>query len=250
MEEFLYPHFYKVENEHWWFAARQRILWKFIGKKLALPAGIKLLDVGCGTGAILDMLSKKYDTYGQDISPQAIEFCKQRGLKNLFCGMLDNVPKEYGTFDIITTLDVIEHIDDDSGTLRSMYDLLHQHGKLIITVPAFPALWGTHDIVTHHKRRYVKQALRRVVEQAGFHVDHIAYFNFFLFPIAYVRRTFARITGVAEASDMELPPKIINSMLRIIFESEKFLLPWIKFPFGLSLICVATKPDTLRKQQT
>src|SRR5258708_16466828 len=113
MEEYLYPHFYKIENEHWWFAARQRIVWEFMERKIRPAAGAKLLDVGCGTGAILDMLSRKYDTYGQDVAPRAIEFCAKRGLKKLFCGTLDTFPKEYGTFDIITTLDVLEHIDND-----------------------------------------------------------------------------------------------------------------------------------------
>ena len=67
------------------------------------------------------------------------------------------------------------------------------------------------------------------------------YFNFFLFPVAYMRRTIARLTGAGEASDMELPPNWVNRILRVIFESEKYLLPWMKFPFGLSLICVAKK---------
>ncbi|HTK82426.1 MAG TPA: class I SAM-dependent methyltransferase [Bacteroidota bacterium] len=241
MEDFLYPHFYKVENEHWWFAARQRIIWEFMEKKLRLPAGTKLLDVGCGTGAILDMFSKKYNAYGQDIAPQAIEFCAQRGLTNLFCGTLDAFPKEYGTFDIITTLDVIEHIDNDAGALASMHALLNARGYLLIAVPAFPALWGTHDVVTHHKRRYVKKTLRAVVEQSGFQIEYMTYFNFFLFPVAYVRRTVARITGAAEASDMEIPSKPVNSILRGVFEFEKYLVPWLKFPFGLSLLCVARK---------
>src|SRR6266853_1745065 len=113
MEEYLYPHFYKIENEHWWFAARQRILRVFLEKRLRLPSHTKLLDVGCGTGAILDMLSKKYDAYGQDVSPQAIEFCRQRGLKNLFCGTLGQVPKSFGSFDAVTMFDVLEHIEDD-----------------------------------------------------------------------------------------------------------------------------------------
>ena len=241
MEEFLYPHFYKIENEHWWFAARQRILWQFMEKKLRLPAGTKLLDVGCGTGAILDMLSKKYQTYGQDVSPQAIEFCAQRGLNNLFCGTLDQFPKEYGSFDSITTLDVIEHIDDDLTVLKRMHTLLNDRGSVLITVPAFPALWGTHDVVTHHKRRYVKRTLRAVVAKAGFAVEHIAYFNFFLFPVALVRRIFARLTGATEASDLEIPPAFVNRILRVVFESEKYFLPWMGFPFGLSLICIARK---------
>ena len=241
MEEYLYPHFYTIENTHWWFAARQRILWEFMEKKLRLPSGAKLLDVGCGTGAILDMLSKKYQTYGQDVSPQAIEFCRQRGLRNLYSGPLDHVPEEYGTFDVVTLLDVLEHIDDDAAALRNINALLNDRGIVLITVPAFPALWGAHDVVTHHKRRYVQKSLRAVVEGAGFAVEHISYFNFFLFPVALVRRTVARLTGSSDATDLEVPRTIVNTTLRTVFEFEKYLLPRMKFPFGLSLICVARK---------
>ena len=201
MEEFLYPHFYEVENTHWWFAARQRILWEFMERKLRFPATLRLLDVGCGTGAILDMLSKKYHAYGQDVAPQAIAFCAQRGLQHLFCGTLDRFPSTEEQFDIITSFDVIEHIDDDLGTLRQMYNLLQDNGTLLVTVPAFPSLWGTHDVVTHHKRRYVRRTLTSVVEQAGFRVEYLSYFNFFLFPIAVVRRLLTRWSNPAESED-------------------------------------------------
>ena len=241
MEEFLYPHFYKIENEHWWFAARQRILWKYMKKNVPTRPGAKLLDVGCGTGAILDMLSKKYDVYGQDVSQQAIDFCSQRGLKKLFCGTLDRFPKEYGTFDIITSFDVIEHINNDLETLAQIHALLNDDGRIVVTVPAFPALWGTHDVVTHHKRRYLKKTLRHVIEPAGFVIEDLAYFNFFLFPVAWTRRIFARLAHTKEASDMELPSPLLNAALRGVFESEKFMLPYFGFPFGLSLICTAKK---------
>src|SRR5262249_30064687 len=124
---------------------------------------------------------------------------------------------------------------------KQMHALLNEDGTLLVTVPAFPALWGTHDVVTHHKRRYLKGTLRSVVEQAGFHVDYMAYFNFFLFPVAYVRRMVARITGAPEASDMNLPLWPVNKALRVVFESEKYILPHVGFPFGLSLICTARK---------
>lgn len=241
MEEYLYEHFYKIENEHWWFAARQKILREFMDQKLRLPDNIKLLDVGCGTGAILDTFSKRYDAYGQDVSPQAVEFCRKRGITRVVQGTLDHLPPEYRNFDFITLLDVLEHIDNDRGALRQVYALLNEHGRIFITVPAFPALWGAHDVVTHHKRRYVKQTLTDVVEAAGFTIEYISYFNFFLFPIAWLRRKLSRITGSSDANDMDVPAKPVNAILRSIFEFEKYLVPRLKFPYGLSLMCVARK---------
>jgi SAM-dependent methyltransferase len=246
MEDYLYPHFYKIENEHWWFAARQRILWEFIRKELKTPSGARLLDVGCGTGAILDMLSKRFDVYGQDVSEQAVEFCRQRGLRNVFCGPLDEVIPRDTPFDLVTTFDVIEHIDDDVATLRQIHALLREEGRVLIAVPAFPSLWGPHDVVTHHKRRYVKSTLRAAVEAAGFEAEYMTYFNFFLLPVALVRRTLARLAGGDRGEDLEMPPRPVNAILRVIFESEKWLLPGVKFPFGLSLLCVGRKRSSPR----
>ncbi len=244
MENFLYPHFFEIENEHWWFIARQKILWEVMEKKLQLPKGARLLDVGCGTGAILEMFSKKYETYGQDVSQQAIEFCGKRGLGNLFCGTLDQLPVPPNGFDIVTALDVIEHIEDDLGVLKQMSTLLSPTGRLVITVPAFPSLWSAHDIVTHHKRRYVKSTLRAVLTQAGFRVEHISYFNFFLFPVAAVRRMLARATHSRDARDLEVPRRSVNTILRWIFEAEKYILSLTSFPFGLSLLAFARKDET------
>jgi 2-polyprenyl-3-methyl-5-hydroxy-6-metoxy-1,4-benzoquinol methylase len=241
MEEFLYEHFYKIENEHWWFAARQNILREFMEKKLRLAPGIKLLDVGCGTGAILDMFSKRYEAYGQDVSAQAVEFCRKRGLTRVVQGTLDRLPPDYKDFDFATLLDVLEHIDNDRGALREVRSLLKPGGRVLITVPAFPALWGAHDVVTHHKRRYVSATVTEVVTGAGFTVEHISYFNFFLFPVAWVRRKIAKLTRTSDANDMDVPAKPVNGVLRSVFEFEKHLLPNMKFPFGLSLICVARR---------
>ena len=241
MEEYLYEHFYKIENEHWWFAARQHILREFMEKKMRVPPGTRLLDVGCGTGAILDSFSKRYEAYGQDVSPQAVEFCRKRGIVNVVLGTLDRLPPEYRNFELVTFLDVLEHIDNDRGALREANALLKEGGRLLITVPAFPSLWGSHDVVTHHKRRYVRKTLTEVVTASGFDIEHMSYFNFFLFPVAWIRRKLARFTGASSADDMEVPPKPVNAILRLIFQSEQVLLPRIHFPFGLSLICVARK---------
>ncbi len=241
MEEYLYEHFYKIENEHWWFAARQHILREFMAKKLKLAKGIRLLDVGCGTGAILDTFSKSYEAYGQDVSARAVEFCRKRGITRVVQGTLDRLPPDYVNFDLATMLDVLEHIDNEKGALRQVHALLNAGGRVLITVPAFPALWGAHDVVTHHKRRYLKSTLTEVVESCGFTVEHISYFNFFLFPVAWIRRKFAKLTGASDANDMDVPAKPVNAVLRSVFEFEKYLVPHMKFPFGLSLICVARK---------
>jgi hypothetical protein len=140
-------------------------------------------------------------------------------------------------------LDVLEHVEDDRGTLVTTHRLLREGGKLLITVPAFPSLWSPLDVMLHHKRRYTPTQLKEVVTAAGFSILHQTYFNTLLFPVALVRRVAARVTHNESMGDLEIPGKTLNSVLRKIFELEKPLIPKVSFPFGLSLLCWAEKKE-------
>jgi SAM-dependent methyltransferase len=243
MEEHLYQQFYEIENDHWWFAARRKILIAYLRHRVDTSQRLKLLDVGCGTGAILAEASRYFDAYGVDASPRAIEFSKKRGLTKLFVGNLGEYP-ESEQFDIITLLDVIEHIDDDLGVLKQAYARLNNNGHVLVTVPAYQWLWSSHDVVNHHKRRYTRQQLSVVVTDAGFHIDHVTYFNTLLFPIALLRRVFARAANKQEADDFLIPSGPVNAALYGIFRMEQSALPYTTIPFGLSVLCWASKTRT------
>jgi SAM-dependent methyltransferase len=240
MEEQVYPHLYKIEKEHWWYSARLEILAHFLDKRLGNSGRVRSLDVGCGTGAAMEVFSRRFDAYGLDPSPHAIEFCRQRGLGNLFLGDLTSYPQGE-RFDLVTFLDVLEHVEDDRGTLRTAHRLLNNGGHLLITVPAFPSLWSPLDVMLHHKRRYMLSQLKEVVTAAGFDIKHLTYFNTILFPVALVRRMAARVTRTETMGDLEIPGNVLNSILRKIFSLEKPLIPKVSFPFGLSLLCWAEK---------
>jgi SAM-dependent methyltransferase len=240
MEEQVYPHLYKIEKEHWWYAARLDILMHFLETRLDLSQPVRSLDVGCGTGAAMEMFSRKFQAFGLDPSPQAIAFCRQRGLSNLFHGELAGYPPGE-PFDLITFLDVLEHVEDDRGTLATAHRLLDGKGKLLITVPAFPSLWSPLDVMLHHKRRYTPTGLKETVQSAGFSILHLTYFNTLLFPVALARRVAAKVTHTETMGDLEIPGKALNAVLKKIFELEKPLIPKVSFPFGLSLLCWAEK---------
>lgn len=240
MEEHVYPHMYRIEKEHWWFAARQKILLHYITSRITTSKETRVLDVGCGTGAILELFSRRFQAYGTDFSPQAIEFCRQRGLTHLFLGSLADYPRTE-RFDLITILDVVEHVEDDGGLLAHAHALLNDHGYLLIAAPAFPFLWSKHDVVLHHKRRYTRRSLRAVVAAAGFEIEHLTFFNTFLFPVALAKRLVARLTGSDKANDLEIPPAPLNVALRNIFALESHILPHVSLPFGLSLLCLARR---------
>jgi SAM-dependent methyltransferase len=244
MEEQLYRKFYEIEQKHWWFVARQRIVEHIIQRRLGLPDGATVLDVGCGTGAILEVLSRRFEAYGTDTSALAVELCGKRGLKNVYQCTLDTFPHPDMRFDLITLLDVIEHIEDDAAVLRQVRGYLRPGGSFIITVPAYQWLWTSHDEVNHHKRRYVRSHLKGVLERAGLKVSMISYFNTLLFPAALVERLVKRALRSGDDSALKVPQRPVNSLLSSLFASERHLLGRIPLPFGLSIVALGTTEKT------
>ena len=240
MEEHVYPQMYRVEKEHWWFVSRNRILLNYIDRRLGLSRESKILDVGCGTGAMLEEFSRRYQAFGIDFSPQAIDFCRKRGLANVRVGSLDAFPRDE-RFDLITMFDVVEHVEDDRGLLSEAHGRLSPGGHLLVAVPAYRWLWSNHDVVLHHKRRYTRSTLALVVRQAGFRIEHLTHFNALLFPLALTRRVAGRLTGSNTADDLEVPSPAVNSLLGGIFRLETDWIPSMTLPFGLSLLCLAQK---------
>ncbi len=240
MEAELYQKFYDVETSHWWFSARRKIIYYVIRNILKLKEKSAVLDFGCGTGGVLDILTDEYTTYGADTSELAIDFCKQRNLQNIISIQELQKEKKYeNMFDLITVLDVIEHIDDDVSALKDIYPLLKKNGCLFITVPAYQFLYGPYDVLTQHKRRYIKKNLEKVVTLAGFEVVRTSYFNTFLSPLMIIARLIKAKTG--SHNDTDIPVKPVNVILRNIFNFEKFCLKFLSFPFGISIMCIARK---------
>jgi SAM-dependent methyltransferase len=241
VEEHLYRKFYEVETNHWWFVARQRILLDTIARRIGLTPGSKVLDVGCGTGAMLASLAQQYDAYGTDTSPLAIEFCRQRNLEHAFHCTLDTFPFPDMKFDLVLLLDVIEHVDDDAGLVVQAARYLKQGGHLLITVPAYQFLWSRHDVVNYHKRRYTRTRLRKVVGNADVNIKTVSYFNTLLFPAALVGRLTQKVLGSDTDRTLDIPSPPINSILTKIFAFERNLVGRIPLPFGLSILALAEK---------
>jgi len=242
MEEQVYRTLYAVEKRHWWYAARKEILLRYLEKRLGLPRASRVLDAGCGTGAILEALSARYDAWGSDVAPQAIDFCRERGLTRLHLGTLEEYPPS-APFDLVTMLDMVEHVGDDRGLLRAAHALLAPGGHLLITVPAFPSLWSRYDEILHHKRRYTRRTLRALVETSGFVIEHMTFLNCLLFPVAWLRRAAARLTGADGTGDLQIPPRPLNAALRATFGAERHVITRGSLPFGLSLLVLARREE-------
>src|SRR3990167_3310097 len=185
MRKYLYQDLYELEEKHWWHLSKRRELIDIV-KQLNLKNS-NILEIGCGTGKNLELLSKFGEAWGLDKSREAIKFCKRRGLNNLVLGDAENIPFSKGKFNLIILLDVLEHTDDIMS-IKEMSRVLAPKGYLIITVPAFSWLWSQWDVVLEHKRRYTKHELTSKLELGGFKIVKISYKYSFLVLLALIVR--------------------------------------------------------------
>jgi SAM-dependent methyltransferase len=241
MDPSLYHRFFEVEERHWWFVARQQIVLDVVRRVLGPGNGRPALDVGCGTGAFLKELSTEWRGWGTDTSDLAVDYAQRRGCERVLRCTLDSFPHPGERFELITALDVIEHIDDDVTVLRQMGGLLTPAGRVVVTVPAYPWLWSKHDDVNHHCRRYTRSTLERSLVAAGLDIEEITYFNTLLFPLALVQRFVAKLTGALLDDGLTVPAGWMNATLKSVFAYERHLVGRVGLPFGLSLMAVARR---------
>jgi SAM-dependent methyltransferase len=232
---------FRVEQEHWWYTGRRKILTGFVEEicRQVTDRRPRILDVGCGTGANLLMLSEYGEAEGVDISEDALAFCRERGLDKVRLGAGEKLPYEDGTFDLVTALDVVEHMDDDLAGLREMRRVLRPGGRVLLFVPTFMFLWGLQDDVSNHRRRYRLPELRRVLEQAGFEIERTTYANITFFLPILVMRQLMRLTGLKADSENNINVTALNGVLGGVFGAESWLLKFMNLPFGVSGLCVA-----------
>ncbi|WP_341915038.1 class I SAM-dependent methyltransferase [Polaromonas sp. YR568] len=238
----MYRIFFKIQQKHWWFVTKKEIVLDAIDSHVNRHEKVNILDIGCGSGLMLCALADVGQTFGMDMSDEAINFSKEIFKGQVEKGFLpDQVPYPENFFHLITALDVIEHVDEDVNALRAMRSRLTANGKAIITVPAYMFLWSAFDEMNEHKRRYTLTELKTKLMQAGFTIEKISYFNTILFPIVFLVRMFNNILGRDGASDVDMPSAPVNSLLRWIFGLEKYLLKILNLPFGVSILAVVKK---------
>jgi SAM-dependent methyltransferase len=247
MQQHTYPIMYEVEGTHWWFVGRRRILESFV-RRICLDLKRELnverpriLDVGCGTGANLEMLGQFGEAHGVDVSQDALAFCRARGLEQVKHGAAEKLPYEDNSFDLVTGLDVVEHLDDDAAGLSEMRRVLRPGGRVLLFVPAFMFLWGVQDDVSHHRRRYRIPDLRRAVRAAGFEVERTTYANITFFAPILLGRALMKVTGLRPASENNINVSALNGVFGRILGAESAFLGRVNFPFGVSALCVARK---------
>lgn len=231
----------QLEQWHWWFRGRQRILERVLREELGGCESPAIASLGCGPAEGLGWLGPLAAPHGRVIGVDAEPLHARRVAPNLECivGRMEAVPLATGSCDAVLALDVLEHLDDDMAGLREAARLVKPGGLLLVTVPALPSLWGGQDVVSHHRRRYTRPTLRALFGRAGLPAPRVTYFNMLLFPPVAAVRWARRALGQADRprSDFDdTRPGLLNSLLTSVFTAERHLVSRFTLPVGVSLL--------------
>jgi SAM-dependent methyltransferase len=236
-----------LEQWHWWFRGRRRIIESVLRRELPLPSSRRILSVGCGPVRGLKWLKPFAGEFGQVVGLD-VDFLHARLLPADLAfvgGDVKSLPFANGAFDMVLALDVLEHLDDDSAGLREVARVTKPGGLLLVTVPALQSLWGSQDLISEHRRRYTKGSLAGLFNKAGLKGYRINYFNTLLFPAAFTMRLLRRAAGSAEhmRSDFEdNRPGLVNDLLAGVFSVERHLIDRVPMPVGVSLVAKYRPP--------
>jgi len=241
-----YDRMRQLEDWYWWFVARREAALRFAEDFRPPRRPLRILDAGCGTGALLERLQNRpeVEVYGRDCSGEALPYTRQRGHGRLVQGDLTCLPFPDGTFDLITALDVVEHIREDEGALREVNRVLRPGGVLLVSVPAFHFLWGPHDTALRHVRRYTAREVAALMRRSGFQVSKLTYLLALLFPAFVAQRLLTKLRPNTENPQAQLVrvSKTLNRFLILLQGAELAVARRLSLPFGATVFCVARKP--------
>ena len=229
----------QIQETHWWFTGRRCLFGKII-RRLGLDSDSRILDLGSGSGTNLNLLRSMNfkNIQGLDISPTAVEICRERGFEKVKLGNICETGLPSGYFDLVLATDVLEHVDDDRAALQEIRRLLKKGRSAFLAVPSFPALWGLQDQVSFHRRRYRRGELVKKVVESGLKPRRHRYFNFSLCPSIWLARFILKRHAWGLKSENQVNTPFVNKLLSGIFLADIYLTERISVPFGVSEYCL------------
>lgn len=239
-----------VDEHHWWYRGRREVIDRELAR-LPLSGEGSALDAGCGSGrTLLELARYCRSISGLELNPEAAQVARGRGNFDVRTGRVEELPWTEQTFDLITCLDVIEHTPDDVVALRELRRVSRPDGWLVLTVPAYQALWSGHDEMNHHFRRYSRRRLARAVLEAGWQLERVTFFNSLLLPPAALVRLVQRRRADRGryTSELHMPPPWLNRLLELPLRAEShWLAGGRRLPAGLSLLAVVRNPVVVER---
>ncbi len=240
-----YKEYYNLERNNWYFIVRYQIIDFFLRKYLTLNDDLKILNIGAATGRSSEILMKYGSVKSVEYDFDCFNFTKEVLKIDIVQGSITSLPFQDESFDLVCAFDVLEHIENDQKGANEMKRVCKKHGIIFITVPMYMALWGQHDEVNQHYRRYNKREVFKLFNDLT--KIYSTNFNSILFPLIYIYRiiknTFKIHNNKGSGSDFSIfqGKGLINNILFLIFKFEAISLRFIKYPFGVSLIFITRK---------
>ena len=179
MDDALERFTFDVEERHWWYRGRRAVLEAVLDgigpvREAGAASPPRILDAGCGSGRNMVLLARRGAVTGIELASQSLEVARARGLGPVLPGSLDDArPFADASFDLAVALDVLEHVTDDEAALGELARVLAPGGRLLVTVPQYGWLWGEHDVLAHHHRRYTRALLLARAAAAGFAAERV-----------------------------------------------------------------------------
>ena len=240
---------FEMEQRHFWHVGRREIIYDLLQQTYHNGLSkISMIEIGCGNGSVLQYLKNKgVNVEGGDLFLEALQFCQKRVNVPLYQFDVLNTPFVNEQYDVVGLFDVIEHIEDDAAVLKEMHRICKPGGRIILTVPANKLLWSYFDVLSHHKRRYSKKELCQKLQDAGFAVEKLSFFVFFLFPMMLAYRIAKNLShrssnanSLSSYTELQTLP-LVNGVFLQTLRLEKLLIRRTNLPFGTSLLAIARK---------
>jgi SAM-dependent methyltransferase len=240
-----YQNLASVEARHWYYAGKREIVRYWIRRCHPLQPAHLLADCGAGTGIFADEMRAACRVVALDDFEESLQLLRMRlGEANVRRGSCAALPLADDSVDVLTALDVLEHVEDDRAALREFRRVLRPGGIAVITVPALMALWSDWDVALRHFRRYNRRSLREIVPDE-FEILHVNYVNVVVLPAVFAvrkSRGLKQRLGLKAGARSEdaVPPPQLNNVLRWLFV-KLACQQTIEFPVGVGLIMVLRK---------
>ncbi len=241
-----YERMYQLEDSYWWFVGRHLLVDKLLDQYYDARTDLTVLDVGCGTGAMSARLQKRGRVVSADFSSLALQFSRRRGLSGLAQIDAMNLGLAADSFDLITAMDMLEHLPDDHAAVCEFFRVLKPGGLVVAMVPAYKHLWSEHDTALMHFRRYTRAEMADLFLKRGFRLKRVSHTMTTLYPFVALQR---RLKAASPPHDpprafMPVFPPVINMLLTGLMRCENAISSRINLPFGSTVLCVAEKPTT------
>jgi len=238
-----YRAIYSREEEHWWFVGRRKILASLL-EPYVEPGNVwKILDVGCGTGGNIIFLRRYGEVEGCDYSEEALRYCQLRGLERVRQADVCDLPYRDRSFQLVTCLDVIEHVRLDHLAFRELNRVLADGGLLLVTLPAMPGLYSDFDCLAGHLRRYTREEAEKLLQWSGFRKLRMTCYTFLTHPLIKLYIKLGDFSGgkarYTQGMDTLFPGS--NALLKGIMALEALLVSHLDLPLGASMAVLAEK---------